>query len=95
MKKLNNVLSIGQSKLIESIDGYITFNEYYRVWLDKIPLPTHYRLQDILLSPAFDSLFDESKALQSGYSKTQYYHHLKLAHEWLRGFFSACKKNLI
>ena len=64
MKKLNNVLSIGQSKLIESIDGYITFNEYYRVWLDKIPLPTHYRLQDILLSPAFDSLFDESKALQ-------------------------------
>lgn len=34
----------------------------------------------------------EVKAKKCGYSKTQYYFNLKMAHEWIKGYFSANKK---
>ena len=37
----------------------------------------------------------ESKAIQHGYSKTQYYHYLNIALAWLKGYFIARKKILI
>jgi len=34
----------------------------------------------------------EAKAEQEGYTRSNYYSHLRLAHEWMKGYLSAKKK---
>lgn len=40
----------------------------------------------------FNPIDPLSKAIHSGYSKSQFYAHLKFAHEWIKGYLSAKKK---